>query len=78
MNPFQSPGPSRWTTSHLSRKRVYQHWSVVRRLSRVKLEPRQIRQKEIKVLNSISGSLMDSISKLKLERDDAKWVIKTL
>jgi 20S proteasome alpha/beta subunit len=41
------------------------------------LEPRQLRKKEITVLNSIHGRNMDTIPKLKLEKKDKEWVVKT-
>jgi 20S proteasome alpha/beta subunit len=42
------------------------------------LEPRQIGKKGVKVLNAIHGKLMDKVPKLKVEKENGEWVIKTL
>ena len=41
------------------------------------LEPRALRKKGIKVLNAIHGPLIDTVPKLKLEKENGTWVIKT-
>jgi len=41
------------------------------------LEPGKLRKKEIAILNSIHGKNMDTIPKLKLEKKDKEWVVKT-
>jgi 20S proteasome alpha/beta subunit len=42
------------------------------------LEPRQIGKKGIKVLNSIHGSRIDTVPKLKREKENGDWVIRAL
>jgi len=42
------------------------------------LEPRQIGKKGVKVLNAIHGTLMDTVPKLKVEKENGEWVIKTM
>lgn len=42
------------------------------------LEPRALRKKGIKVLNAIHGTLMDAVPKLKLEKENGTWIVKTI
>ncbi len=43
-----------------------------------RLEPRQIRKDAVKVLNSLHGKRIDTVPKLKLEKKDQDWIIKTV
>jgi len=42
------------------------------------LEPRRVRKNAIEVLNSIHGTLMDTVPKLRLEKENKSWVIKVV